>query len=117
MTPTVPPAAAIVPVVIIVSPPVSTPVIMIRVALVTSSGIYLPREGGTVWVYSPRGMSRGPLRNRPLDLSWEVFHSFSSCLIIFVLFRLMLCEIKGITANYRQNDALDSSNLVDALQN
>jgi hypothetical protein len=21
------------------------------------SGIYLPREGGTVWVYSPRGMS------------------------------------------------------------
>ena len=26
-------------------------------------GIYLPQEGGTVWVYSPRGLSRGPLRN------------------------------------------------------
>ena len=23
------------------------------------SGIYIPQEGGTAWVYSPRGMSRG----------------------------------------------------------
>ena len=40
------------------------------------------------------------------DLSWDVFHSLSSCLIMYALFQLMLSEIKFITANYSQNDVL-----------
>jgi hypothetical protein len=56
----------------------------------------------------PKGHPEGCVNPYCPDLSWEVFHSFSSCLIMFTLFWLMLCEIKGITANYRQNDALDS---------
>ena len=50
------------------------------------NSIYLPREGGTVWVYSPRGTSRGvskPILSRPLvgGISFFFILSYHFCSI------------------------------------
>ena len=56
-----------------------------------------------VWVFSTVYSNVGTVWVNPYcpDLSWEVFHSFSSCLIN--LFQLVLCAIMGSAAKYRQN--------------